>query len=404
MYILAQKTLTTLFEEYLTKQTLFSNKKSLTTFYTPETVPHRDNQINQLAKILTPSLRDDKPSNIFIYGSTGTGKTLVVKYVMNELVKMAENQEVKIKYLYVNCKMKRVADTEYRLLAYLSGEMGRQVPPTGLPTDQVYRIFFDSLSDYDGAIIFVIDEIDALVKKVGDDFLYNLTRIDPEIKARVSIIGISNDLSFTDNLDQRVKSSLSEEELIFPPYNALQLQDILESRAKLAFGNGVISEGVIPKCSALAAQEHGDARRALDLLRVAGELAERTGKDKITEEDVNLAEKKIDLDRVLETVKTQPKQSKTVLAAIVSLSNGENEPVATGDVFDRYRSICSNIGLAPLTQRRVSDLIGELEMFGIINAKVISKGRGGRTRAIQLSITSNVLSKIKRYLKDEFYL
>jgi len=132
-----------------------------------------------------------------------------------------------------------------------------------LPTDEIYRRFINILDKEKRVVIFVLDEIDQLVKKAGDEILYNLTRLNSELKnTTISIVGISNDLLFTDNIDPRVKSSLSEEELVFPPYNAIQLQDILRQRAMNAFREGIVGEGVIEKCAAYAAREHGDARRA----------------------------------------------------------------------------------------------------------------------------------------------
>ena len=204
------------------------------------------------------------------------------------------------------------------------------------------------------------------MKKTGDDILYNLTRMNQDLKkARLAIIGITNDLSFIDNLDPRVKSSLGEEEMIFPPYNAVQLQDILRARAHLAFEGDVIKEGVIEKCAALAAQEHGDARRALDLLRVAGELAERDAEGTVSTNYVDKAEDKIDLDRVVEIAKTQPRQSQAILWCILNLAEKNKHEIQTGDVFNMYQEVCKQQGLKPLTNRRISDLIAELDMFGI---------------------------------------
>lgn len=403
---MSQKTIQDLFTDYMNKQPIFSNKKALTISYTPEDVPHRDDQINQLGLILAPALKNDRPSNVFIYGATGTGKTLITTYVTNQLKIAATKAESDLHIMYVNCKMKRVADTEYRLLAHLANILGKEVPATGLPTDHVYKIFFDALEEREGVIILIIDEIDALISKVGDELLYNLTRINQELQnIKISIIGISNNLSFTDYMDARVKSALSEEELVFPPYNAVQLQDILFNRAKIAFSEDKIKEGVLSKCAALAAQEHGDARRALDLLRVAGELTERNNDTQITEKHVDMAESKVDMDRIMEVVKTQPKQSKAVICSIFTLLDGTTkEKILTGEVYDTYKNICSQISLKPLTQRRISDIITELDMLSIISAKVISKGRYGRTREIGIAISKDIHSRIMDYLKKEFYL
>ncbi len=390
----------TIFQEFVEKKVaIFKDRNALASNFTPENIPHRKEQINNLALILAPSLRGGRPSNVFIYGMTGTGKTLVSKFVADELEKTSNKTPQPVKVIYINCKMRKVADTEYRLLAELSRLLGQEVPITGLPTERVYNTFFNLLDSKKWVVIVVLDEIDSLVKKVGDDFLYNFTRINQDLKkAKVSIVGITNDLHFIDILDPRVKSSLGEEEILFPPYNALELQDILKQRSSLGFQTGILSEEVIPKCGALAAQEHGDARRALDLLRVAGEIAERQNDNKITEKHVDSALEKIDYDRVIEFIKSLPKQTKLVLLAIILLDEDEQDDIQTGDVYSVYEDKCKESGLHPLTQRRISDLLSELDMMGVINAKIISLGRYGRTRKIKLNVSDRMRKKIKKIL------
>lgn len=398
------KKLTKFFADYLKKEPLFVNKKFLQSTYTPDNITHRDEQIEQIAGILAPSLRMEKPSNIFIYGKTGTGKTVVTRYVSDQLMNTAKEKNIPLKIVYLNCKMKRVADTEYRIIAQLTNILGGKVPATGLPTDQVYKMFVDEIEKEKQLIIIILDEIDQLIQKVGDGILYNLTRINSELKdVEISLIGISNDLVFIDHIDPRVKSSLSEEELIFPPYNALQLQDILKKRVKLAFKKDTVKEGVIEKCAAYAARDHGDARRALELLRVAGELAERKGNTKVAISHLDNAEEKIERDRVLDIVITQPKQFQLSLLSILSLIEGK-QSLFTGDVYDLYKENCKNCSLKPLTQRRVSDIVAELDMLGIINARVISKGRYGRTREISLAIPHSTIPKIKDILVESLGL
>ncbi|MEM5804307.1 MAG: ORC1-type DNA replication protein [Candidatus Aenigmatarchaeota archaeon] len=389
-----------LFNQFMDAKPIITNRNALSISFTPETIPHREKQIADVARILAPALKGERPSNIFIYGRTGTGKSLVASRVAAELEKASRDSKIKI--IYANCKMKHSADTEYRLIAYLAKELGEELPFTGLPTDQVYSAFFNLLDRQKQVMILIIDEIDALVRKTGDEVLYNLTRINQELKnSRVCVVGITNDLNFIDNLDPRVRSSLSEEELVFPPYNAVQLQDILKQRADMAFREGAVGDGVLAKCAALAAQEHGDARRALDLLRVAAELAERNGSDQIRIDHVDAAEDKIDTDRTIETIKAQPKQSKVVLYSIIQLAE-KNSNLDTGDVVDLYQTNCRRAGLKPLTQRRVSDLIAELDLFGIITTRVISKGRHGRTRTINLALSPPVIKKAKDCLEQVF--
>ncbi|MBS3108559.1 ORC1-type DNA replication protein [Candidatus Woesearchaeota archaeon] len=399
---MGQKGLTGFFENFLKQEPIFTNKKVLQSTYTPKTILHRDEQIDQLASILAPILRLERPSNVFVYGRPGSGKSLTIQHVCSNILRVAEKNKLEIKILYLNCKLKGVADTQYRLIANLAREFGIEVPVTGLPTDEIYKLFIKAIEKEKTLLIIILDEIDQLVKKIGDEILYNLTRINTELKnTEISLIGISNDLVFTNSIDPRVKSSLSEEELIFPPYNALQLQDILRQRAKIAFRNETIEEGVIEKCSAYAAREHGDARRALELLRVAGEISERKGKTNIKITDIDEAEEKIDKDTVIDIINTQPKQFKLVLYSITKIHfSSTNTPIFTGEIYDMYKEACFKVGLRPLTQRRVSDIIAEMDMLGIITTRVISKGRYGRTREICLAISDSIINNVSNILKE----
>ena len=430
---------TGLFDDLLSGEPIFENKEVLRPSYTPHELPHRKEQINKMATILVAALRGETPSNILIYGKTGTGKTASAKFVSQELESTSQRYDVPCEVEYINCE---VTDTQYRVLAQLANKFideneqyidGRieelealledvqeqrpsevlpetefdstdaveeriaqleadreefeEVPMTGWPTDRVYSVFFDAVDYHERVVVIMLDEIDKLVEKSGDDTLYNLSRMNSELQnSRVSIIGISNDLKFTDFLDPRVKSSLGEEEIVFPPYDANQLRDILQHRADVAFKSEALTDDVIPLCAAFAAQEHGDARRALDLLRTAGELAERDQSEVVDEAHVRKAQDKIELDRVVEVVRTLPTQSKLVLFAIISLEKNGVHNINTGEVYNIYKRLCEEIDADVLTQRRVTDLISELDMLGIVNAVVVSKGRYGRTKEISLSV------------------
>ncbi len=391
----------------ITGKNIFKNKSVLQTNYTPETIPHRDSQIEAVASILAPALRGERVSNLFVFGKTGTGKTLSVLHVSNELsrrVKAEGNDFLKV--IYINCKLKKVADTEYRILAELVSHLGGSVPATGLPTDSVYNKFIELIDNKKQLVLIVLDEIDQAVKKISDGFLYTLTRLNSELKnAQISLVGISNSLTFMDELDPRVRSSLGEEELVFPPYNALQLQDILRERSTETFHEGVLEEGVLAKCAAFAAREHGDARRALDLLRVAGELSEREGNNKVMLKHIDESNRKIERDKMLDVIESEPKQFQLVLFSIISLTEtGKEERFFTGDIYNNYQSLCERTKNEVLTQRRVSDIIAEFDMLGLINAQVISKGRQGRTREIKLMIPKNILPHAKEILVNSLDL
>lgn len=392
------------FETFLDKESLFKNKTTLLSSYLPEEVLYREGQLQEIANVLAPALRMEKPSNLFIYGKTGTGKTLSIRHVLNSLSVISQKNKLNLKFIYINCKLKKVADTEYRLLAQLVKEFGEEVPATGLPTDEVYNTFYRLLEKEKSMVLLVLDEIDQLTKKIGDEMLYNLTRINSELKtSQIVLIGISNNLVFTENLDPRVKSSLSEEEMVFPPYNALQIQNILLQRAEKGFRAGALQPGVIEKCAAYAAREHGDARRAIDLLRVAGELAERQGSATVEILHLDEAGQKIETDKIIVTVLSQPKQFQIVLYTIL-LFQSQKRNIFTGEIYDVYRNMCKRCKFNVLTQRRLSDLLGELDLLGIINAKIISKGRYGRTREISLSLEESTISKLKELIEKSLQL
>ncbi|MDP2925639.1 MAG: orc1/cdc6 family replication initiation protein [Nanoarchaeota archaeon] len=386
-------------------RSLFKNKQVLQSNYSPNDISHREKQIEHIASILAPSLLGQKTSNLFIYGKTGTGKTLSVMHVVNELSNRSKTSKI-LRVEYLNCKLKKVADTEYRILAELIKKLGGSVPETGLPTGQVYLKFTEILENSgEKLLILVLDEVDQAVKKISDEFLYNLTRLNSELdRIQIIIVGISNDLRFLDEIDQRVRSSLSEEEIVFPPYNAIQLQDILRERAIEAFKPNVVTEGVIAKCAAFAAREHGDARRALDLLRVAGEIAERESNPKIEIKHIDHANDKIERDKIIYIIETQPKQFQLVLYSIFELIQNTKGRIFTGDVYAYYQDLCKKVKQEDLTQRRISDIIAEFDMLGLINARVISKGRHGRTREIKLAIPASITKKSKEILIDSLNL
>ena len=364
----------------------------------PEILPHRENEIDSLAAILVPALRDETPSNVFIYGKTGTGKTAVTKFVGKELLLKGEETGKKVNFIYINCE---VVDTQYRLLQNIANhfidEWSERIPFTGWPTDEVYAKLKSMIEKQGGVTVIILDEVDKLK---GDEALYNLSRINSDLKnSKVSIVGLSNDLKFTEFLDPRVKSSLGEENMIFPPYDAEELQDILYQRVEIALREGCVDEDVVPLCSALAAQEHGDARRALDLLRMSAELAERSKSSRITKKHVRMAQNKIEVDRIIEVVRTLPTQSKLILLAIL-LQEQYNKKmetagaITTGEVYEIYKELSKKARTDKLTQRRIADLVSELDMLGVITARVISKGRYGRTRDIRMSSSADEIMKI----------
>ena len=386
------------FDSFLKGVNIFVNREVLRHDYVPDALPHREEQVRFLGETVAPVLKGDRCSNIFVYGKTGTGKTAVMKYVLNKLSQKAAEFGSPVRVCYVNC---RIVGTEYRVFSNLCDAVGVRVPFTGLALGEVFDRFKRGLDSQKHLFMAVLDEVDALVKMRGDVLLYELTRINETLKrSKATLVGISNDLRFKEFLDPRVLSSLSEEEIVFKPYNAAELQDILFDRAKIAFHENVVSDGAIGLCAALAAAEHGDARRALDLLRVAGELAEREGTSKLDENHIRRAEKRIEHDRITEALGNLPFHSKLVLCSVYLLCKSESPQVSvTGNIYEVYRELCAQAGMTPLTQRRVSGLINELDVIGVLNTQVVNMGRYGRTKKINLGIASIVLKNV--FVEDD---
>ena len=377
------------FEKFVNGRTLFKDREALRHDYLPDRLPHREEQIRLLGQTVAPVLKDSRCSNLFIYGKTGTGKTAVTKYVLSHLEAKAKEYGAQIKFCYINCRM---VSSEYRIFASLGLSVGLAIPFTGLSVGEVFDRFRSGLESAKIILIVALDEIDALIKDRGDGLLYELTRINETLSnSKVSLIGISNDLRLKEFLDPRVFSSLSEEEVVFRPYDASELRTILFERSKLSLREGALSESALSICSALAAAEHGDARRALDLLRVAGEVAERQGASVITEEHVREAEKHIEHDRVVDALANLTLHSKLVLLSVYHLSRSS---ATTGDIYDVYNELCGELGAGALTQRRLGTLVSELDAMGLLNAKVVNMGRYGRTKRIRLEVSRSLVKDV----------
>lgn len=365
----------------------------------PDRLPFRDSEARALAETLSTVLKKEpgRPSNLLLFGKPGTGKTAVVKTVVGRLKRKAAELGTEVTVPIINAKL---ANSAYKLLyeiAELTGlnKEDKKVHFTGLSMGEATDRILQFIEKNRMHVILVIDEIDSLVDKNGDDLLYSFTRANERMGRGgfISIIGISNSLTFKDKLDPRVRSSLSEEETVFNPYMVDQLRQILIERAKIAFNEGAIADASINLCAAMAGREHGDARKAIDLLRVAAELAERERAGRVEERHVRAAQEKIETDTSYRAVHDATVHDKMVILAITKSKNGN-----TGEVYDVYSALCAKVDHKPLTQRRVTQIISELEQLGLVSTDVISQGRHGRSQKIKLAVP---LSTVRDALKDD---
>lgn len=389
-----EESVDSIFSKALNGRTLFKNHRALQSDFVPEHLLFRNPQLSSMAQIIAPILHASKPSNLLIYGKTGTGKTAATRHIITKLAETAiANKNTESKFVYCNARM---TGTEYRTLADLASGIGLRIPFTGLAVTEVLSRTQAFIKENSLRTLFVLDEIDYLIRSCGDNLLYDLTSSSDKISPGfLSLIGISNDLQFKEELGARVQSRLSEEELVFPPYSAEELRAILNERASLALNPRSYTIGAVNLCAALSGSEHGDARRAVDLLRIAGEIAEREGSEQLEERHVRIALQKIDQDRISEALKTLPIHAKIVLlASIHSSSSKDGTHSSSGFVYEKYCELCKKTGLEALTTRRVSGLLTELDTLGLVTAAVVNYGRYGRTKKITSQVSLDIASKV----------
>lgn len=377
-------------------KTIIKDRNVLHFSYLPTTILHRKNEQEKILQSLSPILKHSRPSNLLIYGKPGTGKTLVVKKILKLIINdNAKENKFPIKLVYTNSKDEM---TLYGLLVSLGSQLGLKsqkpltnneewLPKTGLSISMVFNIIIKTIIKNKFNTVFVIDEIDNLadlVSKTGKDILYQLTRANERIdQGSLTLIGISNDLTFKERLDPRVISSLSEEEIIFTNYNAYQLKEILLDRIKHAFvDDNSVEESALNLCSALAGREHGDARRAIDLLRVASEIAEREQSSTIKPHHIKSAYRKMEEDKEITTLKSYSLHEKLLILSVLKAKK-----FYTGEIYTIYKEFCKKISQKELTQRRVTQLLSELELSGMVSGRIISQGIHGRTKKYTSSIS-----------------
>lgn len=403
-FYLAEVLAENIFEKELLKESIFSDRNLLSPHFTPKELPFREKQINEISSILAPLVRKKKPNNLFVYGKPGAGKTAVTTKVLNQLLEFSVSKNLDIVGSYVNC---RTHNKKYRVMLKIAKDFYPEENFLGFSAAFIYEKVLDYARKGKDLVV-VLDEIDKI--KDVDDLVYSLSRGNDEIKnGSITIIGISNNLMFKDQLDPRTKSSLCEHEMVFPPYNATELKEILKQRVEKAFKQGVVEESAISLASAIAAQESGDARTAVMLLLRAGEIAERKNSNKVTDEEVKKGKNKVEEEIILNMISTLPQQEQLVLLAVASLSlqnkgikkiTGvvEEGVLFSGEVYEEYVRLSKAYKEETVSARWYREYISELEMYGLIFSTASGKGIRGQTRLIKLGFDAK---KIKDAIEKE---
>jgi len=382
---------------------IIKNPNVLRHDYIPTRILHRDKQQELVTQALLPLYKKSIPPNLLVYGKPGTGKTLVIKKVLTQIQNRVDKNSHQIKIATTNAKDQ---SNLYNVLVDLGRQLGLKskkttddklwLPSTGLSISEVFNRILYSIEKNKINTVFLIDEIDHLAKlidKTGKDILYSITRANLKLKnGSLSLIGISNDIRFKEQLDPRVISTLSEEELVFPAYVTNEIKEILEDRIPLAFEENSVSSGALNLCASMACREHGDARRAIKLLDVAAKTAELNQDVSITDEHVRLAAQKIEIDKEAQQLNAFSLHEKLLVIVIMKSPN-----ISTGDVYSAYKSLCKITHQNTLTQRRTTQMLNEIELSGLISGKMIHQGIHGNTKKFNLTVSSDL---VKNTLKS----
>ncbi|MDQ2055514.1 orc1/cdc6 family replication initiation protein [Halobellus sp. H-GB7] len=357
---------------------LYRNRDSLSEDYTPSTIVGRDNEISQYHAALQPVINGERPNNIFLYGKTGVGKTAVTSYLLGQLQDDSEKFDVDLTVISLNCEG---LNSSYQVAVNLVNKIRtpeHHISKTGHPQYEVYEFLWNELDDLGGTVLIVLDEVDNIGE--SDSILYQIPRARSNGNindAKVGIIGISNDLAFRENLSPKVRSSLCEKSISFPPYDATELEAVLEQRAEVAFHEGALGDGVIQLCAAYGAQDAGDARKALDLLRGAGDIARAENADTVTTTHVKNARDELEREELMDGIADLADHQQLVLYALTTLEAESETPARSQTVYQRYQELAEVAALDSRTSRRVRDFLADLSTLSIVVSSQRNDGLSG---------------------------
>lgn len=372
---------------------IYRDRDALREDYQPEQLVGRDGELDTYRAALQPVINGEQPNNVFLYGKTGVGKTAATRYLLEHLRDdAAQYDDIELTVKTLNCDG---LTSSYQVATRLVNEFRKdieQISTTGYPRASVYEMLWDELEACGGTVLVVLDEVDHVE---DDSILYQLPRARANGNlddAKIGIIGISNDFSFREELSPKVRSSLCEQEIHFPAYDATNLQQILEQRVDVAFHDDVLEPGVIPLCAAYGAKDAGDARQSIDLLMKAGDLARTDEAQRVKEEHVERGRRALERGRIKEGISGLTQHGHLVLYALLTLELEDEVPVRSRDVRPRYTRFTEMAGRDPLVPRRMRDHLSELAMLGIISVTERNEGRrGGTYREYAIDMDLNLI-------------
>jgi len=377
-----------------------------------ERIVGRDEQLESVVSFLKPTLRGNRPPNMLLYGPAGTGKSLIIGAVTQQIIDLCKSKGERFGVVSINCQPINTLDQAvYELVQTVAQNVDAEVgvPETGVSTKRKYRRLYELIDENYDSVIFTLDEIDLLFGRGADDepayskLLYQLSRASNtnEIEGRVSVAALTNDPKFMENIDGRAESSFNPRDIYFPDYDAGQLRQILRNRRD-AFRPDALEGDVIPLVAAFAAQSHGDARKAIDLFRGAGDLADERGDEKVREEHVRKSQEEINKDRSLKLVEgltTQKKISLYATAAVAQYSKWSGSSVPSPVGYRVYQWVTDELDADQMTRETYVKYVKELSTYGLVSTSRKSQGRGGGMY-MEFTFTGKPTAIMQRIVKD----
>jgi len=204
---------------------------------------------------------------------------------------------------------------------------------------------FRRLDELGGYVVFFLDEIDNLGS--DDDLLYQLPRARANGRVNdvhLSVIGVSNDLQFKQELSAKTRDSLYEDEVHFDPYDADELRAILWDRVDAAFKDDAVEESVVAAAAAWTAKDTGSARQAIRLLHEAGDIACVEGSTTVTQEHLDAARDELEEVNIVNKLQDLTINDQALLMALALLESRGDTPARTKKVYSEYKRVVDTSG------------------------------------------------------------
>jgi len=364
----------------------YAKKSAFDTSILPSKIVSRKTEVEQIVRYLWGYKDGHVVPLVSIFGRSGTGKSTLVKFVCKYI------PEVKLCFVNLR-KAKTVFGGANLILNSLGQPSLKSAQGMNQAMETIQREILNSFNQKTKLFVLVLDEFDVLFyDKRGNpsDFVYKLVEMQTELKEKgylSMIFTISNNVLSDYELDDRIRSRIGNSEIFFSPYSKEDTLKILRMRAKDAFQKE-IDDKVLEHCANLSFLEHGDARRAVDLLRVASEIASQEKKE-INKSHVDLASEKIQKDRIYDVLKTLSHHSRVICMVLAKKTFGlEKDWHSTSSLYETYKKI---IGKTPVSYRRFSELLKDLENTGLLDSNTGSRGQKGYRTEFMLLVGADIV-------------